>query len=262
MKVIQPQLGARSFSCPHCGAIAHQTWYKVFLDQFDAGRSPQTISLEDFKDFEIEKVEDDDIRSNFEKLLKRLEDNPLTYELKKYGENCRIEMLNMWLSSCFSCSGFSIWVFDDVLYPSRSTEIISNDDMPNDIRADFDEAAKIVHESPRGAAALLRLCLQKLMVELGQKGKNINEDIKNLVQKGLDPRVQKALDVVRVIGNNAVHPGQIDLKDDKATAMGLFEVINAIVVATISTSKQIDSLYENLPMAALEAIKKRDEVPE
>src|SRR5215211_2902251 len=28
---VEPQLGAPSFSCPHCGALAHQGWFQVFL---------------------------------------------------------------------------------------------------------------------------------------------------------------------------------------------------------------------------------------
>jgi len=38
--------------------------------------------------------------------------------------------------------------------------------------------------------------------------KNLDDDIASLVSKGLDPRVQKTLDVVRVIGNNSVHPAK------------------------------------------------------
>ncbi|WP_424033423.1 DUF4145 domain-containing protein [Methylocella sp.] len=49
--------------------------------------------------------------------------------------------------------------------------------------------------------------MQKLCVELGEKGKNIDDDIANLVKKGLSPELQQALDILRVIGNEAVHHG-------------------------------------------------------
>ncbi|MEH2508676.1 hypothetical protein V1291_000030 [Nitrobacteraceae bacterium AZCC 1564] len=120
------------------------------------------------------------------------------------------------------------------------------------------EAAAIVDQSPRGAAALLRLALQKLMPHLNQKGKNLDHDIGGLVKKGLDPVVQQALDVIRVIGNNAVHPGQIDLKDDKATAEKLFDILNVIVLTMITARKQIAVMFKDLPDGAKAAIAKRD----
>ena len=100
--------------------------------------------------------------------------------------------------------------------------------------------------------------MQKLTAHLGLKGKSLDDDIGTLVKNGLDSRIQKALDVVRVIGNQAVHPGQIDLRDDKATASELFTLVNPTVEATISTPKHIQEMFDALPNSTLKAIEKRD----
>jgi hypothetical protein len=133
-----------------------------------------------------------------------------------------------------------------------------NADLPADVRHDYEEAARVFAISPRSSAALLRLCLQKLCKHLGEEGKNINIDIASLVAKGLDVRIQQALDIVRVIGNNAVHPGQLDLKDDREIAEKLFGLINLIADRMISQPKHIDAMYNSLPKSALDQIAKRD----
>jgi len=145
-----------------------------------------------------------------------------------------------------------------VIYPEDTGVEPPNLDLREDIREDYLEARSIVNKSPRGAAALLRLCIQELCEQLGEKGKNLNDDIAGLVKKGLPVKIQRALDVVRVIGNNAVHPGQIDVKDDRDTAIRLFELVNLIVYDSITHPKEVDKLYESLPESQLEAIQKRD----
>ena len=130
--------------------------------------------------------------------------------------------------------------------------------MPEDVKEDYEEARLVVEVSPRSAAALLRLALQKLMRHLGESGENLNDDIANLVKKGLPEKIQKALDALRVIGNNAVHPGELDLRDDKETALALFELLNMIVEVMITQPKKVNEIYDKLPKGAKEAIKKRD----
>jgi hypothetical protein len=70
--------------------------------------------------------------------------------------------------------------------------------------------------------------------------------------------IQKALDIVRVIGNESVHPGQIDLNDDPAVTSKLFELVNFIATKMITEPKEIDRLFEGLPPGKKEAIQKRD----
>jgi hypothetical protein len=78
------------------------------------------------------------------------------------------------------------------------------------------------------------------------------------VSKGLPAKVQKALDYCRVVGNNAVHPGEINLNDTPDIAQNLFRMVNFIVEDRITRPKEIDELYGLLPEASREAIEKRD----
>ena len=163
------------------------------------------------------------------------------------------------ISVCNHCSGFSIWKNKKLIFPNTGTSALPNEDMPQDVKEDYEEARTILNLSPRGAAALLRLAIQKLCKHLGGTGENINTDIGYLVKNGLPARLQQALDSVRVIGNNAVHPGQIDLKDDVDTANKLFAFINIICDNQITQPKQINEFYtEKIPENLKGAIDKRD----
>ena len=168
---------------------------------------------------------------------------------------------NLRYSMCTRCKEYALWREGKMIYPISTTAPLPAEDMPENVKADFLEARNIVNPSPRGAAALLRLALQELMPHLGEKGKSINDDIAELVKKGLPAKLQQALDGVRVIGNEAVHPGQIDLRDDPATAAVLFDLVNMIVDVMITQPKKVEGVYQSLPQSKRDAIKKRDGTP-
>jgi hypothetical protein len=163
-------------------------------------------------------------------------------------------------TTCAHCGKGAIWFNKIMIYPDFEGIQPPNQDLSNDIQSDYQEAASILQKSPRGAAALLRLAIQKLCGELGEKGKNINDDIKNLVTKGLPSAVQKSLDAVRVIGNDAVHPGQIDLKDNIETAKVLFKLVNIIAEKMITEPKEVEEIYNSLPEEKRQQIEARDGV--
>lgn len=174
------------------------------------------------------------------------------------GRGGWISQKNMSVGLCDHCSKITLWLEKGMLFPSKPSVPIPNDDLNSDIKKDYDEAAEIVEKSPKAAAALLRLAIQKLCQQLGENGENINHDIGELVKKGLPSQVQKALDIVRVIGNESVHPGQINLEDNKETAYKLFELINIIAYTMITQPKEIDNLYNTLPQEKLDGITERD----
>lgn len=167
---------------------------------------------------------------------------------------------NLTISICEHCNRTTIWHEKNLMVPESSIAPLPHEDLPENEKIDYLEARLIVNKSPRGAAALLRLCLQKLLKSLGEKGKNINDDIASMVAKGLPIEVQQALDTLRVVGNDAVHPGELDIRDDQETAIHLFELINFLVQERITRPKIINSFYQKLPQAKRDGIEKRDAI--
>jgi hypothetical protein len=245
-KHIDPLWAAQSFNCPHCGAQAHQIWYNLYAKQIN-GNFPQIPDGSTKDNIISSKINSHKLVCNEEIVLKI---NGTIHQA--YLAN------NLWLSQCYSCRKIVIWNHKNILYPTVKYICKPNEDLDEDIKRDFNEAMDILVLSPRGSSALLRLCIQKLCKQLGQKGENIYEDIASLVKKGLDPRIQQALDIVRVVGNSAVHPRMMDLTDDRETAQNLFKLINLIADVMISQPKHVDNLYKGLPETARKQIVKRD----
>ena len=166
------------------------------------------------------------------------------------------------LSFCDNCNKYSIWVNRSLVYPDSSTAPLPIEEMPKSVKEIYNEARSIVNKSPRGACALLRLAVQTLIKELGEDESNLNKAIGKLVEKGLTKKVQEALDTVRVIGNNAVHPINTIVKDDtdnSKRATKLFNMLNFISEKMIADNKKISGFYnDSIPESKKEAINQRD----
>lgn len=219
-----PEYESDKFECMHCKVYAHQTW------------SPMYIQGKDTHEVYIEPADSIKYFNSFKEV------------------NINKEPVNV--SLCSYCDAPTLWVSEKIIFPLTGVVPPVNSDLSDDVKAIYDEAAAIANQSPRAASALLRLAIETLLKELGEKG-NINDAIKNMVKKGLDQRVQQSLDIVRVIGNNAVHPGQI-VFDDNTDVQILFQLINIIANFLITQPKQIQGAYDNLPEDARNAIEERD----
>lgn len=239
------QYGNDKFVCPHCQVMSNQKW-----------RISHTISKNMVDVYQHIFY---DYRKNIDSYEQEKIQKFLTNTSKEFYEIFESVLPNsLALSSCDSCSNFCLWVDKQMVYPKNISVEAPNSDMNQDIQDLYKEASLILVDSPKGATALLRLSLQKLLEQLGEKG-NMNQSIANLVQKGLSPKIQQALDIIRVVGNNAVHPGEINLDDNQEIAIKLFKIINIIAQDMITHPKEIENIYDDLlPDGAKEAIVKRD----
>lgn len=175
--------------------------------------------------------------------------------------------LTAFASLCSACGKFCIWERQRqsdsppiyvLVYPDASPAPPPNEDLPDDAKAVYAEASAILNRSPKGAAALLRLAIQLLCRHLGQPGKDLNRDIAALVKEGLSPLIQRAMDTVRITGNEAVHPGEIKLDDDRELALALFDFVNLIAADRITTPKRVQEMYGRLPESKRAQVQSRD----
>jgi hypothetical protein len=238
--------------------LAAQEWHSGHGQKLEQGKIPNVWTMRDVEEAGIPEGLSKDDEEQIYKVRRRWASGEVYLDSSRVNEYVRTA-LNVNFSVCFNCTKTAVWIHDRIAWPDSDHGFTPAEDMPTDVRSDFQEAASIIEQSPRGAAALLRLAVQKLCRELGAKGENINDDIAFLVKNGLDPRIQQALDVVRVIGNNAVHPGSIDFLDDVGVAHQLFSLVNLIVEVMITQPAHIKRVYDSLPQGALAAIERRDE---
>ncbi len=228
-KVIKPEFNKSAFTCPHCQVVAQMKFVIPYrIKQYVEENLP---NIESTQYLTSENVE--------------IKMNNIRTIMADYERFANVFCV------CRYCQKISIWIDEKMVYPKKRLTPLPNEDLPDDIKADYEEASLIVQDSPRAACALLRLALQKLMIKEMDENKNLDKAIQSLVDKKIiNESLQKALDSVRVIGNSAVHPNELDIKDDIDTALSLFAILNFIAEKMISDKRKIDELYDKLPNTA------------
>lgn len=244
-----PKYRGDKFQCPHCHVTAQQTWF----DEDSAAEAANKIINHIFFEYRtrIQTYQQEAISEFIDQLRDANQKHMSQFVPQGFS-----------VATCLSCNEISLWVNQEMVYPKATLVSPPNDDLDAEIKNLYNEASAIVGDSAKGATALLRLALQLLLRQVGKSGKNINDDIKELVAEGLSPKIQQALDLVRVVGNHAVHPGQIDLNDGQDIAMKLFQIMNFIADEMITKPKALEALYADvIPDETKVHIAQRDKKP-
>src|SRR6202047_555228 len=213
------------FWCPHCDAVAHQDWFSLFLKPENA-TGVLVLTLETLM---LAKGNESD------QFLQHLKDNVLAYEYQEHPRNLKVKLLNLHVSRCYNCKGFTVWVRDRLVFPIRGDEPpdvveVDFEEVAEDVQEtaedkevseDFEEAAAILNKFPRGAAALTRICIQKMMPLVKGNAENLDENFSSLVRKGLKVEIQQAMDVLQLVRKSPLQPSEVDLKEENETAKTL-----------------------------------------
>lgn len=181
------------------------------------------------------------------------------FEYHRLGGQMAVRHTEMFGVSCHACGKISFWIKENdghrrgpatitLVHPIVSEHPEPHPDMPEEIIPDYEEARLVSIYSAKAACALLRLALQKLCVSLGEPGKDLNTDIRSLAKKDdFSQRLVTAADTLRIVGNKAVHPGEMSDDDINEICAGLFRLINLIIEQGITKPRELDELYRKVP---------------
>lgn len=253
MAPVEPKLGAAAFDCPSCGVRAQHRWFEVGVDDGNLKTIPQQKSEERRR----QQLKGAINPQSFSAITQLNDKYPIQilFQEKTY---CYAKVKGIAISRCEVCEEIFIWTSGKLIWPQDGNAPAPDPDLPREIQEDYNEARAICSRSPRAAAALLRLCIEKLCIHLGAKpSATTDQMIQQLVSDGLPREVEDALHVVRVVGNESVHPGNIDLRDDFGTAASLFFWVNYICRRMISEPNALREAFNSLPEGKRERIERR-----
>lgn len=256
----RPTFRQLRFSCAYCGAYTHHHWGEMRSVEFEKNKLPTRWDKELLEELgeEQKKLPIEKRYSDYARFPEYLEScNGKVMVSKFRSDPYSFAVYNVETSRCDSCDEVSIWLQDRLVYPVSGPLGAASKDMPETVTELYDEASAVFSTSPKAAAALLRLALQHLMIELGEKGKNIHEDINSLIDKGLDESVSKIMHALRIIGNESVHPGTISVDDDPEMAEGLFDILNQVVEEMITRPRKREELWNKLPQSKKAPVEKK-----
>lgn len=113
--------------------------------------------------------------------------------------------------------------------------------MPEDLRKDLDESKLCFSVNCfRAAAVMARRCVQQACIRKGCKKTNLVEQIGELRQEGhITKDIEEWVTVVRWIGNDAAHPGNVSVsKDEAEDCLKLAEQFLHVLFVTPAVAKE------------------------
>ena len=227
MTYIQPEFERNRFTCPTCGTLSQMIWLELFNPwEHDAVNAENWELLEDYR----------------------------FHAAVCVADGC----VSIWLRYPEHTEEGLVRRRTEMAYPPASHGPKPNPDMPESAKKLYLEAGNVLPGSTRAAAALLRMCTEDIIKFLATKQdkEKVLDERTSLYRRveflrehdKLWPaeEIDDALDLLRVIGNDAVHspePREIRGDDDtRQVARSLFMLVDMITEQLITRRRRARSL--------------------
>ena len=232
-----PSTSAKSFNCPHCDVVSHHNWYLTSLTSLPSPvKTPKQL---------LERENSVFLRTCGEASEANIDLRCVSVTSAKleYLHSC---LFPFFVSKCDNCEKYALWVYKDIVHPQTVKRNL-HEDLPNKVKDICIEASAVATFSPVCAAVLLRTAIEKLCKHLGYEKRSLKSTIDLMKKEGdLDDILYEAMESVRLVGNEAVHEGEIQLDDDAHAVDTLFDIVNLVVEKLIGHPKRIKKLRKNV----------------
>ena len=103
-KSVVPSVKLKSFNCPHCGALADQAWYEAYANPVN-GELPDVIDAARLQGARqrIAQLGEEAPAEILERFERESTGEMFLLNMNNW-KSCRFEVVNIYLSICFSCN--------------------------------------------------------------------------------------------------------------------------------------------------------------
>jgi hypothetical protein len=238
-----PRQGSESFDCPRCGVYAHQEWFDLKRETYTNDNWNNGVESVNAVDSGVL--------------------DPMTGSQDTWFEEdgaIVAHQVGQWrMAKCWKCKEYSTWRDDELIFPAGSSYAPQpHEDMPEDAKTLYREAAAVVGISPRAGTALARATLELLLKSLDpmEGSQNLAKRIDHvLVDVGTKTPLGRMLTVIRHSGNKSLHVEEqpdaimvqiLDPEDPGVLAL-IFESINDLVEQLHTRPQRVEALFESVP---------------
>src|SRR5882757_1578540 len=116
---VEPSMDLVSFSCPHCGALAHQTWHDTYAVPLEG--TPFRLDAGSIQGYLNDPKVSLARKHEMIEYSRRVTSGEVFLDPSKEDHYSKPTIRNLFISHCFSCKAEAVWIDKRIVYPRTQT---------------------------------------------------------------------------------------------------------------------------------------------